>query len=80
LRHRDGGLHAVDHGDGMKEWYVNGKLHRSDGPAVMWHSYTAWYINGEKHRADGPAVIFRNGTKEWWNSGFLHKYNIRAIE
>jgi hypothetical protein len=33
--------------DGDKEWYLNGKLHREDGPAVEYSSGTkVWYLNG----------------------------------
>ena len=33
--HREGGLHAYEHGDGSKEWWINGKKHRDGGlPAV----------------------------------------------
>ena len=31
----------------VKEWYVNGKLHREDGPAVEWEDGSkSWYVNG----------------------------------
>ena len=40
-----------------KEWYVNGKLHRSDGPAVESNNGDKWwYKEGYLHREDGPAV------------------------
>ena len=30
-----------------KYWYLNGKLHRVDGPAVEWSSGSKmWYLNG----------------------------------
>lgn len=35
------------HPDGTKEWYQNGRQHRSDGPAVEHPDGTKeWYING----------------------------------
>ena len=41
--------------DGTKEWYLNGKLHREDGPAIEWASGgKSWYLNGKVHREDGP--------------------------
>ena len=53
--------------DGDKFWYLNGKLHRLDGPAAITAAGSKWwYKNGKKHREDGPAVIFANGRKEWW--------------
>jgi len=42
---------------GNKRYYQNGKLHRIDGPAVIWASgETLWCFNGLWHRADGPAL------------------------
>ena len=42
---------------GTKEWFLNGKRHREDGPAVEYaNGYKSWYINGELHREDGPAI------------------------
>ena len=29
-----------------KEWYINGKLHRTDGPAIIYSTgYQEWWIN-----------------------------------
>ena len=42
--------------NGTKEWYLDGKLHRTDGPAIEYSDgYKAWYLNGrclteEEHR------------------------------
>ena len=53
--------------NGTKHWYLDGKLHREDGPAVEWSNGTNhWYLNGKKHREDGPAVEWSNGDKDWW--------------
>jgi hypothetical protein len=33
--------------DGSKDWYLNDKLHREDGPAVEYADGTKfWYLNG----------------------------------
>jgi antitoxin component YwqK of YwqJK toxin-antitoxin module len=54
--------------NGRREWWVNGKRHRLDGPAVENGSYKTWYVDGKLHRLDGPAV--ENGdTKSWWVDG-----------
>ena len=46
--------------------YVNGELHRDNGPAVEWASGSKeWWFNGEYHRVDGPAMELANGRKEW---------------
>ena len=35
--------------DGYKYWYLNGKLHREDGPAIEWaNGDKSWYLNGEE--------------------------------
>ena len=44
-------------GDGSKEWYINGKQHRVDGPAGEYAvGVNYWMQNGEFHREDGPAI------------------------
>ena len=56
--------------DGDKSWYIDGKCHREDGPAVeLSDRYKAWYLNGKCHREDGPAVEYASGDKEWFLSG-----------
>jgi len=52
---------------GSKRWYLNGKRHRIDGPAVEYtNGYKAWYFNDKKHRIDGPAIERSDGTKIWF--------------
>jgi hypothetical protein len=35
--------------DGDKSWFLNGKLHREDGPAVEWNDGTKfWYLNDKR--------------------------------
>jgi hypothetical protein len=56
--------------NGSKAWYLNGKLHREDGPAVEYANGTKfWHLNGKRHREDGPAVEWANGTKFWYLGG-----------
>ena len=53
--------------NGTKEWYLNGKRHREDGPAYEGtNGDKAWFLNGKRHREDGPACEDTNGTKEWY--------------
>lgn len=53
-----------------KMWYLNGELHRENGPAVEWvNGYKAWYYNGKVHRENGHAVEYANGSKEWYLNG-----------
>jgi hypothetical protein len=34
--------------NGTKDWFLNGKLHREDGPAIEWSNGDKfWYLNNE---------------------------------
>ena len=53
--------------NGSKEWFLNGKRHREDGPANEWADGSkSWYLNGEPHREDGPAYESADGSKYWF--------------
>ena len=60
-----------------EEWLVEGRRHRTDGPAYVCYyedrnlEYEAWYVNGKLHRENGPARISYNSDgsilyEEWW--------------
>jgi hypothetical protein len=56
---------------GIQDWYLNGRLHRTDGPAITRFDNTRvydqeWYLNGQRHRLDGPAVVRMDSPLEWW--------------
>ena len=52
---------------GTKRWYLNGNLHREDGPACEFATGgKSWWLNGKRHREDGPAVEHSDGFKSWW--------------
>jgi len=41
------------HPNGTKEWYINGKRHREDGPAIEYgNGNKSWYLNGKKLTED----------------------------
>jgi len=66
---------------GNKYWYLNGKRHRTDGPAIEWANGSKyWYLNDKHHRTDGPAIEFANGSKYWFLNGELHRTDGPAIE
>ena len=68
--HRLDGPAIIEHADGYKAWYVDGKLHRLDGPAREWaDGDKKWYINGKLHRLDGPAAEYSDGSKSWYVEG-----------
>jgi len=55
------------HENGTKFWYLNGKLHREDGPACEYaNGDKEWYLNNQLHREDGPAIEWSDGTKGWF--------------
>ena len=67
--------------DGRKSWFLNGKRHREDGPAIECSDgHKEWYLNGKRHREDGPAVEYANGSKEWYLNGKRHREDGPAIE
>jgi hypothetical protein len=66
---------------GNKYWYLNGKLHREDGPAVRYSNGDKfWYLNGKRHREDGPAIEYSDGDKCWFLNGKFHREDGPAIE
>ena len=67
--------------DGSKRWYLNGKLHREDGPAIEdTNGIKAWCINGQYHREDGPAFEYADGSKAWYLNDKRHREDGPAIE
>jgi hypothetical protein len=76
----DDGREFIQNPDG-KEWFLNGELHREDGPAVeATNGDKFWYLNGEYHREDGPAEEYANGNKFWYLNGELHREDGPACE
>jgi len=64
-----------------KCWFMEGQLHRADGPAVEHvRGDKEWWLNGRRHRADGPAVEFADGGKSWWLNGQFHRVDGPAVE
>jgi len=67
--------------NGNKYWYLNGELHRIDGPACEYADGNKyWYQNGELHREDGPAVEYADGSEFWYKNGECHREDGPAIE
>ena len=66
--------------DGTQRWYLNGKRHREDGPAIIYpNGYKEWWLNGKYHREDGPAVIYSDGRQDWYLNGKRHREDGPAI-
>ncbi len=61
-------------------WWLNGKRHRTDGPAVIRADGTqAWFLNGKYHRTDGPAIVRQNGVLSWCLNNKLHRTDGPAV-
>ena len=55
---------------GDKYWFLNGKRHRENGPAIEYaNEDRVWWLNGKLHRENGPAIEFPNGSKWWYLNG-----------
>jgi len=66
---------------GTKVWYLNGQLHRDDGPSIEFtNGNKYWYLNDKRHREDGPAIEFANGNKYWYLNDKRHREDGPAIE
>ena len=66
---------------GTKRWYLNGKLHREDGPSIEWaDGDKEWWLNDKLHREDGPAIECPNGDKLWSLNGKRHREDGPAVE
>ena len=63
--------YCIEYLNGAKYWYLNGQLHRENGPAVIDGNYQAWWFNGQLHREDGPAVI-DGDCQMWWLNGIKY--------
>jgi hypothetical protein len=56
--------------DGTQRWYLDGQLHRDDGPAYEGIDGTKmWFRQNKMHREDGPALIQPDGREEFWLNG-----------
>jgi|ERR1700691_2908374 len=70
----------VEYSDGKIIYYLNGKWHREDGPAIIWNnSDIEYYLNGKLHREDGPAVIWNDGIQKYYLNGKCHRVDGPAV-
>ena len=59
----------------VEKWLKEGKLHRENGPALIYRNLDGsliqeeWYMNNELHREDGPAVQY------YQKNGFTERYH-----
>lgn len=68
----------------MNEYWINGKLHREDGPAFETQRlgliYEEYWIDGRLHRVNGPAVRHDCVREEWWRENQRHREGGPAID
>lgn len=66
---------------GITSWYLNGKLHRENGPAIeAANGDKLWFFNDKLHRENGPAIEYADSRKWWYINGKLHRENGPAVE
>lgn len=64
-----------------KEWWIDGKRHRDNAPAIETSDGTEeWYKQDKLHREDGPAITYLNGDKVWYVNGNPHRVDGPAID
>ena len=58
---------CITYANGTKYWYLNGKLHRTDGPAVEYSDgSTEWWLNDKPYTKD-------NYYQELYKRGIISK-------
>lgn len=78
--HSEKGPAKVSCSGEKKEWFVNNRIHRTDGPAIEWpNGDKQWFVGGKLHRTDGPASEYNDGSSEWWLHGKLHRTDGPAL-
>ena len=56
--------------NGSRCWYLNGEIHRENGPAVETYDGSRyWWLNDKQHREDGPAIEYADGSRCWYLDG-----------
>jgi hypothetical protein len=67
------------------QWWRFGKLHRTDGPAIILADGSEeWYLDGIRHRVGGPAFTRRDSSGEiiveqWFTDGRLNRIDGPAV-
>ena len=62
-RHNEHGP-SIIHSSGTKIWFIHGKIHRENGPALMTSLGEIWYYQGMIHRLNGPAIINKENNNQ----------------
>lgn len=63
------------------EWYLNGKLHREDGPAVeRSNGIKEWYYHGELYRVEGTTPKTNVGDIHRTDYGLVRVKDINTLK
>jgi len=63
-------LTRIEWSGGIQYKDDQGRLHRTDGPAVISKTGVEhWYYFGKIHRTQGPAIIYSDGDEMWAFNG-----------
>jgi hypothetical protein len=68
--------------DGNVYYYSDHRLHREDGPAIIFTTGTEhWYYNGKLHRDGAPAIVYKDNKNHWiwYKHGKRHREDGPAI-
>ena len=55
---------------GFYVWWINNKIHRDDGPAVVSVEKREWYLYGQK----------KSGVEEWLEENDINPSNMSVID
>jgi hypothetical protein len=63
------------------EYWLNGKLHNENGPAIVYkNGRIEYWKDGKRHNENGPAVVIpEQGITEYWLNGEKHNENGPAL-
>ena len=57
----------------IRYYNSDNKLHRVNGPAVIYtNGDKSWIQNDKYHRLDGPAIVCSDGVRSWYIDGKYH--------
>jgi hypothetical protein len=66
---------------GTKRWWVNGQLHRIDGPAIEYsNGDKSYYQYGVLHREDGPAIDWESSTEWHYKGKYIPVDNLKEFQ
>jgi len=57
---------ALTNKNGYETWYINHKLHREDGPAIIYSKYgkKCWYLNNKEYSFEEWCKILNKSDEE----------------